>query len=98
MKPWPCPRLLTLLNLFTQQQPKIYKLNRYKQEFLAIEERYVTHSFPFRFLTTLLGITFANAYEWFKYFVSDKECFLSFMRRLASDAVHIHLGYRALVK
>ena len=76
--------------MWSQRQPKIDKNNRFRQDILAIEERFVTKSFPFRMFTTVLGITFANAFEWYGYFVQhDKyDCFLTFMRDLSFDAMH----------
>lgn len=87
MEPRKCPQVL---NWWTQQQPKIDKNNRFRQDILAIEERFVTKSFPFRMLTTVLGMTFANAYEWYCYFVdADKYTdFLSFLRELTFDGMH----------
>ena len=90
MEPRKCPKVL---NLWSQQQPKIDKNNRFRQDILAIEERFVTKSFPFRVFTSVLGITFANAYEWFNYFIDSKryitdDGFLAFMRSLAYDGMH----------
>ena len=90
MEPRKCPKVL---NLWSQQQPKIDKNNRFRQDILAIEQRFVTKSFPFRVLTSVLGITFANAYEWFNYFIDSKrfcddDGFLTFMRSLAYDGMH----------
>ena len=90
MEPRKCPKVL---NLWSQQQPKIDKNNRFRQDILAIEERFVTRSFPFRVLTSILGITFANSFEWFNYFVDSKrygddDGFLAFMRSLAYDGMH----------
>ena len=87
MEPRKCPKVL---NTWSQQQPKIDSNNRYRQNILAIEERFVTRSFPFRMLTTTLGITFANAYEWFCYFINKTQFddFLLFMRDLSYDAMH----------
>ena len=84
-----CPQVL---NMWSQMQPKIDKNNRFRQDILGIEERFVTKSFPFRMLTTVIGITFANAFEWFNYFIDSKkycdETFLAFMRDLSYDGMH----------
>ena len=88
MEPRKCPKVL---NLWSQQQPKIDKNNRYRQDIiLAIEERFVTKSFPFCMFTTVLGITFANAFEWYGYFFKSDpyDSFIEFMRDLSFDAMH----------
>ena len=88
MEPRKCPQVL---NWWTQMQPKIDKNNRFRQNILAIEERFVTQSFPFRLLTTIIGITFANAMEWYGYFIASKtydDDFIAFMRELSYDAMH----------
>mmetsp|Transcript_30289 Transcript_30289/g.73683 ORF Transcript_30289/g.73683 Transcript_30289/m.73683 type:complete len:454 (+) Transcript_30289:467-1828(+) len=85
--PRPCPKVL---NLWTQQQPQIDSNNRYRQNILAIEERFTTKSFPFRLLTTIFGITLVNAYEWYRYFVNPNQfdAFKPFVAALAFDAMH----------
>ena len=95
MEARPCPKVL---NTWSQQQPKIDSNYRYRQDILAIEERFTTQSFPFRMMTTIImtiiGITFANAYmyEWFGYFVDNKKYMYdssqAFMRDLSYDAMH----------
>ena len=88
VKPRKCPQVL---NWWSMQQPKIDKNNRFRQHILGIEERFVTQSFPFRLLTTVLGITFANAFEWYSYFCSKEKKysdFLAFMVELSFDAMH----------
>ena len=87
MEPRKCPKVL---NLWSQQQPKIDKNNRFRQDILAIEERFVTKSFPFRMLTTVLGITFANTFEWYNYFIDPTKYddFIAFMRDLTYDGMH----------
>lgn len=88
-EPRKCPKVL---NTWSQQQPKIDKNNRFRQDILAIEERFVTKSFPFRMLTTIIGITFANAFEWFNYFIDKtkyaEDGFIAFMRDLCYDGMH----------
>ena len=87
MQPRKCPKVL---NLWSQQQPKIDTNNRYRQNILAIEERFVTHSWPFHALTTLIGIITANAYEWYGYFINAGEFddFLDFCKDLAYDGMN----------
>ena len=44
-----------------------------------------------RLLTTIIGITFANAMEWYGYFIASKtydDDFIAFMRELSYDAMH----------
>ena len=94
MEPRKCPKVL---NLWTKQQPKIDRNNRFRQDILAIEERFVTRSFPFRMLTSLVGMTFANSFDWFNYFTDNKQYeggmspedgFIKFMRSLSYDGMH----------
>lgn len=63
-----CP---IILNDYTAAQPKIDVINRAKQEILAVEEAFRTDSFPFRMLTTLLGISFANCHRGSGYWHGD---------------------------
>lgn len=92
--PRKCPKVL---NLWSRQQPKIDKNNRFRQDILAIEERFVTRSFPFRMQTTVLGITLANAFEWFNYFINNKRyaSFIDFVRDLAYDAMNNNIDRSA---
>eukprot|EP00966_Prymnesium_polylepis_P224992 5203827-Prymnesium_polylepis.1 len=55
-----CPEVL---NRRTKIQPIINKGNRWRQRILAIEMRFPTQSYPFRQLTTLVGVIFVNAYR-----------------------------------
>lgn len=89
-QPRKCPKVL---NLWSKQQPTIDNNNRMRQSILAFEERFVTKSFPFRTLTTVLGIVFANAYGFYQKFISgtqyaDSGGFLDFMRELTYDGMH----------
>lgn len=55
-----CPKIL---NDWTQMQPWIDKSNRFRQQILAIEERFRTTQFPFRLATTVIvGMAIASAY------------------------------------
>ena len=80
MAPRPCPKIL---NDVTLAQPKIDANNRYRQEILAIEESLRTDSFPFRFLTTLWGLEFVDAFRANKYFNHDPRKFKLVMKELA---------------
>eukprot|EP00965_Chrysotila_dentata_P153353 5069053-Pleurochrysis_carterae.AAC.1 len=62
----PCPRVL---DDWTQMQSAIDDANRRRQNILAFEERFVTRTFPFRLLTTVLGMIYMNAFNMHKYFV-----------------------------
>ena len=55
-----------------------------------MEKRFVTQSFPFRLFTTILGMTFVNAYTGFQYFVSETQSttFLEFINSMCYDAMH----------
>ena len=80
MAPRPCPKIL---NDVTLAQPKIDSNNRYRQEILAIEESLRTDSFPMRFLTTIWGMEFVDAFRLNKYFNKDPRPFKSQMKELA---------------
>ena len=41
----------------------IDKSNRWRQRILAMEERFVTKSWPFRYFTTVLGFIFINTFS-----------------------------------
>lgn len=85
--PRKCPRIL---NDWSQAQPHIDKNNRWRQYELAIEERFTTRSFPFRFFTTVIvGMSIANAWTMYQYHVNAKEfeSFLAFVHEVAYDAM-----------
>ena len=44
-----------VLNDYTLAQPAIDKNNRYRQRILAMEKRFITNDFAFRFLTYMVG-------------------------------------------
>eukprot|EP00965_Chrysotila_dentata_P060421 2002367-Pleurochrysis_carterae.AAC.1 len=50
-------------------QPAIDDANRRRQNILAFEKRFVTRTFSFRLLTTVLGMIYVNAFNMHKYFV-----------------------------
>ena len=69
-------------------QPKIDTQNRYRQDILGIEFRYPTSCWPFRLFTTVLGMTFGNAYTAFEYFVRPYNgSFLEFVNELCYDGM-----------
>lgn len=85
--PRKCPRIL---NDWTKVQPWSDKNNLFRQHTLAIEERFPTHSFPFRLQTTVIvGMSLASAYSMYQYFVKKDEFddFLEFVNDLAMDAM-----------
>jgi hypothetical protein len=85
-RPRPCPKIL---NDWTAQQPQIDKRNRERQEMLAMEKRFVTHSFPFRLFTTVLGITFTTAKCFYDYFNHEYAgTFLDFVHELCYDGIN----------
>ena len=62
----------------------------YRQFELAIEERFPTHSFPFRLQTTVIvGMSIASAYTMYQYFVSRDEfsTFREFVEAAAYDGM-----------
>eukprot|EP00965_Chrysotila_dentata_P102541 3385218-Pleurochrysis_carterae.AAC.7 len=61
----PCP---WVLNNWTKMQPAIADASRHPQKIFAFEYRFVTSSFPFCLLTTVLGMVYFNAYNLHKYF------------------------------
>ena len=54
-----CPKIL---NAYTQVQPKIDMNNRWRQDLLAMEERFVTTSYPHRLFTTVFGVMIVDAF------------------------------------
>ena len=55
---------------------------------LAMEKRFVTHHFPFRLFTTILGITFTTAMCFFEYFYADYGgTFVQFVHELCYDGL-----------
>ena len=71
-------------------QPHIDKNNRWRQDILAIEERFATTSYPFRSLTTLMGLIAANSFTATDAFVGDRGAweFRPFVHALAYAAMH----------
>ena len=60
-----CPRVL---NDFTTAQPLVDRHNKYRQHLLAMEKRFVTTNFSFRFFTSMLGSLFVNVFMAHRYF------------------------------
>ena len=54
-------------NDFTLAQPAIDRHNRYRQAILAMEKRFVTNNFSFRFFTSMLGTLIVNVFMAHKY-------------------------------
>ena len=85
--PRPCP---LILNDWTALQPRIDMQNRWRQDLLAMEKRFVTQSFPFRLFTTILGMTFGNTFTAGNYFVGKNvfgNTFLEMMNDLCFDGL-----------
>lgn len=78
--PRKCPKVL---NDYTLCQPHIDVHNRYRQETLAIEEAFRTDSFPFRFLTTLIGMAAVNCFKASVYFHGETRDFSSYITALS---------------
>eukprot|EP00966_Prymnesium_polylepis_P336390 7391559-Prymnesium_polylepis.1 len=78
-EPRKCPRIL---NLYTEAQPKIDVHNRCRQEILAIEEAFRTESFPFRFHSFILGLTFVNCYKLSVRFHSEQRPMMTYLSEL----------------
>lgn len=67
--PRKCPRIL---NDWTKAQPHIDKNNRWRQDILAIEERFTTQSFPTRLMDTMIiGTSIGSAWSMFQFFVDE---------------------------
>ena len=49
-------------------QPLIDRHNRYRQHILAMEKRFVTNCFAFRFFTSMLGFLAVNAFVAHRHF------------------------------
>ena len=85
--PRKCPKIL---NDWTQAQPMCDRNNMYRQFELAIEERFPTHSFPFRLQTTVIvGMSIASAYTMYQHFVSKTQfsTFREFVEDVAYDGM-----------
>eukprot|EP00966_Prymnesium_polylepis_P200192 4639370-Prymnesium_polylepis.1 len=80
-----CPRVL---NTFTMAQPTIDRHNRYRQHLLAMEKRFPTNNYSFRFFTTLLGMVVTNASFAYRYFKDERAEFTAQLDRLASKLIH----------
>ena len=71
------------VNDITKAQPRVDSHNDLRQHVLAIEEAFRTDSFPNRFLTTLNGIEFVDAYRLNQFFNKDTRTFKPAMKELA---------------
>ena len=56
-----------VLNDFTVAQPTIDRNNRYRQAILAMEKRFVTNNFAFRFFTSMLGTLIVDVFMWHRF-------------------------------
>lgn len=79
-----------VLNDFTLAQPTIDRHNRYRQHLLAMEKRFNTNTFAFRYFTTLLGMVAVNAFFAHRYFNSSVADFKSEMDKLGFRLMNNH--------
>ena len=79
-EPRKCPKVL---NDYTNGQLWIDMGNRNRQEILAIEEAFRTDSFPFRMLTSLIGMWASNSYLASKYFHNEQRSFREYVHALS---------------
>lgn len=83
-----CPKVL---NDFTKAQPATDSGNCKRQHMLAMEKRFVSRSFPFRFFSFMLGLTFVNAEAICKYFhhgVHKRKTFLAVVHEVCEDGLN----------
>jgi len=69
-------------NDFTTAQPTIDRHNRYRQHILAMEKRFVTNNYSFRFFTSMLGTLFVNVFMAHRYFNDSKVDFRTELDKL----------------
>ena len=67
-----CRKAAKVHNDFTLAQPTIDRHNRYRQQILAMEKRFVTNNFSFRFFTSMLGTLIVNVFMAHRYFNDPK--------------------------
>ena len=77
-----------ILNDWTAMQPKIDSHNRWRQRILALEERFVTISWPGRYHMRWLGIIFVNTYLACKYQNMDERDFKPLLTDLSYELMH----------
>ena len=70
-------------NDFTLAQPTIDRHNRYRQHILAMEKRFVTTNFSFRFFTSMLGTLFVNCFMAHRHWNDPKADFRTELDKLA---------------
>ena len=75
-------------NDFTLAQPTIDRHNRYRQQILAMEKRFVTNNFAFRFFTSMLGTLVVNVFMAHRYFNEPKAEFKVELDKLALALVN----------
>ena len=67
-----CRKAAKVHNDFTLAQPTIGRHNRYRQQILAMEKRFVTNNFSFGFFTSMLGTLIVNVFMAHRYFNDPK--------------------------
>ena len=77
-----------VVNDFTLAQPCIDRHNRYRQFILALEKRFVTNHFNFRFFTTLFGQVVTNAFFAWRYFNDPAADFMALVGVLGYKLMH----------
>lgn len=93
-----CPKVL---NDYTKAQPCTDSGNRNRQHMLAMEKRFVTRCFPFRFLTFMLGLTFVNAEALCKYFhpaQHKRKTFLEMVHEVCEDGLNLLSPFKVRTK
>ena len=72
-----------VLNDFPEAQPLVDRHNRYRQHLLAMEKRFVTTNFSFRFFTSMLGTLFVNVFMAHRHFNDSLADFRSELDKLS---------------
>ena len=80
-----CPKIL---NAYTKVQPRIDMNNRWRQDILAMEERFVTQSYPLRLFTTVFGVMIVDAYLAHKSRYPSQLTFREWCAAAAYDGMH----------
>ena len=69
-------------------QPQIDKNNRWRQRILAMEERFVVHSYPQRLFTTVWGVIAVDAFNAWKAKTNIDMDYKEFIRDAALAGMH----------
>ena len=80
-----CPKIL---NAYTKVQPRIDMNNRWRQDILAMEERFVTHSYPQRLFTSVFGIMVVDAFIAHRERYPNKLTFREWCAAASYDGMH----------